>query len=174
MLIILAMVPVLTYAQSADVQTDSVQADKKVKADKPKKEKKAKVAKADKTVQGPKHENVKVYMYGMSNALGDSIVYMTSIMELDGAPIEKSTGFLAYRNDYSLQMKVYLEGTMGRRNQTCTVFYDVKRKNVAKKLYKTKKRILDRGEQKLRMIDDTAFRFHLPEFLQAESASQQQ
>lgn len=104
----------------------------------------------------------KVYVFGVSQMLTDSVVYITNISEVDSIDLAKKTKFLPHRAEFSLQLKIYLEGTLGLRQQTACVFYSANRKKLTKKQYKIKKRYLDNPNTKIFVIDDQRFTFRHP------------
>lgn len=104
----------------------------------------------------------KVYLFGVCQQLTDSMVYITSIQEIDSIDLERNTKFLPFRSEFSLQLKEYMEGTLQRRYQTACVFYSAKRKKVSKKFYKIKKRYLDNSYIRVIMLDEARFRFKHP------------
>ncbi|MCM1313417.1 MAG: hypothetical protein NC206_10525 [Bacteroides sp.] len=110
-----------------------------------------------------KETSNKVYIFGVGTSLTDSIVYMSEIAELDNFPLEKTTNFLPYRSEFSIQLKQHLEGQLGLMNQTCCVFFSKEKKKISKKYYKIKKRYLDKMEVKLIIIGSDEFRFEKPE-----------
>ena len=71
----------------------------------------------------------KVYIFGVSQELTDSVVYITFINEIDSLDLMKRTKFLPFRSEFSLQLKEYMEGTLKKSHQTTCVFYSNKRKN---------------------------------------------
>ena len=104
----------------------------------------------------------KVYLFGVCQQLTDSIVYITSIQEVDSMDLDKKTKFLPFRSEFSIQLKEYMEGTLQRRYQTACVFYSPKRKKISKKFYKIKKRYLDNSYTRVVMLDEARFRFKHP------------
>lgn len=104
----------------------------------------------------------KVYIFGVCQQLTDSMVYITSVQEVDSIDLERKTKFLPFRSEFSLQLKEYMEGTLQRRYQTACVFYSPKRKKISKKYYKIKKRYLDNSYTRVVMLDDTRFHFKHP------------
>ena len=104
----------------------------------------------------------KVYLFGVCQQLTDSMVYITSIQEVDSIDLAKKTKFLPFRSEFSIQLKEYMEGTLQRRYQTACVFYSSKRKKLSKKFYKIKKRYLDNSYMRVVMLDEARFRFKHP------------
>ena len=106
--------------------------------------------------------NGKVYLFGVSQMLNDSVIYLTNIHEVDSIALEKKTHFLPYRSEFSLQLKEYTEGRLHLKHQTSCVFFSNKRKKISKKFYKIKKRYLDNKNTKIVMLDESKFAFRHP------------
>lgn len=107
----------------------------------------------------------KVYLFGVSQQLTDSVVYLTFINEVDSFDLAKKTKFLPFRSEFSLQLKEYMEGTLHKDHQTTVVFYSASRKKLSKKYYKIKKRYLDNPYTKIVPIDGFRFRHPLESFV---------
>lgn len=107
----------------------------------------------------------KVYLFGVSQQLTDSVVYVTFINEVDSFDLAKKTKFLPFRSEFSLQLKEYMEGTLKRDHQTTVVFFSTSRKKLSKKYYKIKKRYLDNPYTKIVPIDGFQFRHPLASFV---------
>lgn len=107
----------------------------------------------------------KVYLFGVSQELTDSVVYITFINEIDSLDLMKRTKFLPFRSEFSLQLKEYMEGTLKKSHQTTCVFYSNKRKKLSKKYYKVKKRYLDNPYTKIMPIESFQFRHPLDSFV---------
>ena len=114
---------------------------------------------------GPITENDVVYIFGVGTNFNDSTVYLTRITTIDSLRIDKKTGFLPNRVEFSLQMKQYLEGTLGLMNETTCIFFSDKRKKIAKYFYKLKKRYFDEGYKNMIVIDPKDFNFVRPAFI---------
>lgn len=107
----------------------------------------------------------KVYLFGVSQLLTDSVVYITFINEVDSLDLAKKTKFLPFRSEFSLQLREYMEGTLKKDHQTTTVFFSTNRKKLSKKYYKIKKRFLDNPYTKIVPIDDFRFRHPLESYV---------
>ncbi len=107
----------------------------------------------------------KVYLFGVSQQLTDSVVYLTFINEVDSFDLAKKTKFLPFRSEFSLQLKEYMEGTLHKDHQTTVVFYSASRKKLSKKYYKIKKRYIDNPYTKIVPIDGFKFRHPLESFV---------
>lgn len=104
----------------------------------------------------------KVYVFGVSQQLTDSVIYITNIQEVDSIDLDSKTKFLPFRSEFSMQLKEYLEGKQKLHKQTSCVFYSSSRKKISKKFYKIKKRFLDNTYTKIKVIDESLFRFRHP------------
>lgn len=104
-----------------------------------------------------------VYIFGVAQNFNDSTVYVTTINRIDSLGLEKKTRFLPYRSELSLQVKEYVEGTLGHTKMTCSVFYASNQAVLSKQLYKVKKTVLDDSERRLVILTSDMFRFQNPE-----------
>ena len=78
-------------------------------------------------------EPQRVYLFGVATNLNDSTVYITDVQHLDSLTINPD-GSLTNHVGYTLQLKVYLEGTLNETYQTCAVIYSDKKKKLTKKI----------------------------------------
>lgn len=110
----------------------------------------------------PKEEKTeeakRVYMYGVAVNFNDSTVYLTDVQHLDNVII-RPDGSLQNYAEYSMQLKVYLEGTLGETNQTCAVIYSDKKKKLEKRFIKMRKKYQTDKDKILRQIGTDAFTF---------------
>ena len=104
----------------------------------------------------------KVYLFGVASQLGDSLTYLTAITELDGVDIFKKTGFLAWRSEYSTQLKQYVEGSLGNKAETCSVFYDKKKERLQKRMNKLLKFYDKKHRQGVISLTQEQFMFNRP------------
>ena len=88
------------------------------------------------TTEAKKVQVPKMYMFGMAASFNDTIVYFTSVQEIDSAWIEKKNKFLQARQLYSYQLRDYLASAKQMPRRTCIVFADKKLKKVEKKYLK--------------------------------------
>jgi len=105
-------------------------------------------------------EAPKVYMFGFAASFNDSTVYITDIQEVDGAYMAEKTKFLVNRDEYSYQLRNYLQG-QGKQYPTCITSYAYNRKDALKKYEKIKKRYIDKNKGRYIVvnIDNTQFTF---------------
>lgn len=99
-----------------------------------------------------------VYLYGVAINFNDSTVYLTDVQRLDSIIIH-SDGALQNYASYSMQLKVYLEGTLDEMTQTCAVIYSEKKKAIEKRYLKTRKRYQENKSKTLKQIGTDAFVF---------------
>ena len=93
----------------------------------------------------------------MSLNFNDSVIYMTDVQYFDSVKINKDGSLQNYAN-YSQQMKIFLEGTLGEYNQTCAVIYSDNKKKLEKRYVKMRKRY-QADKEKVLMKLGTAFTF---------------
>lgn len=103
-------------------------------------------------------EPKRVYMYGMAVNFNDSTMFLTDVHYLDSMIINKD-GSLQNYIGYSMQLKAFLEGTLGETNQTCAVIYSDKKKKLEKRFLRMRKKCLAERKQKFKQIGTDSFRF---------------
>ena len=108
----------------------------------------------DKNPEEPK----RVYLYGVAMNFNDSTVYITDVQHLDSIIIHDN-GCLQNYSNYSMQWKVYLEGTLNELNQTCAVIYSDKKKKLDKSYLKTRKKYTNDKSKTLKQVGTDAFAF---------------
>lgn len=80
-----------------------------------------------------------LYVYGFSASFNDSTIYITDIQKLDSAWVNKRTGFLYSRENYSSQLKYYLQN-LGVANPTCVISFAKTQKDAEKKYQDLRKK----------------------------------
>lgn len=100
----------------------------------------------------------KMYVFGVATSFNDSTAYFTSIQELDSAVMVGKTGLIANKQDYSYQLKNYLNG-QGLSHRTCVTYNDSKLKSIEKKYAKLRQRLTKRGSYIIKDIDAGGFRY---------------
>ena len=103
-------------------------------------------------------EPARVYMYGVSFDFTDSVIYMTDVQYLDSIIVNKDASIQNHVY-YSMQMKVYLEGTLGETNQTCAVIYSPDKKKLEKRYLKMLKKYQTDKSKLLKLIGADSFVF---------------
>ncbi len=100
----------------------------------------------------------RVYMFGAAMGFNDSTVYLTDVQYVDSVIITTDGALQNYAN-YSLQLKVYLEGTLGENHQTCAVIYSDKRRKVENKLSEMRYKYDSHKNKVLKKISKEDFTF---------------
>lgn len=104
----------------------------------------------------------KMYMFGFAASFNDTIVHFTNVMEVDSVWFETKKKFLIGRDQFSRQLRNYLETEQQMPNRTCVIQFAKKREKAEKKLLKMKHLYTNtkRGAQAfdVRYIDDS-FKF---------------
>ncbi|MCR5312376.1 MAG: hypothetical protein K6E54_01770 [Bacteroidaceae bacterium] len=103
-----------------------------------------------------------VYIFGFSQSFGDTISYITDVNLIDSLSIEKKTKFLPFRYEFSIQLKEYLEGKLGLKLQTTSIFYGKNKSKMEKKLAKLKKRYLNMEHSTIVPVKEDDFHFVHP------------
>ena len=98
-----------------------------------------------------------VYMFGFSASFKDSVIYVTDIQIIPGAWIESKNKFLLLRDEYSRQMKDYLEEKLQQEKRVCVVFYYLKKKKAEKEFLKLMKK--DKKGYEVRYVNEKDFKF---------------
>ena len=121
-----------------------------------------------------KVEPTTAYMFGFASSFNDSTVYITSVQKVDSVYLSHKNLFLEGRDNYSFQLRDYLE-SIGEPKRTCIVMFDRNFKKAEKKwtkLYerytkKTKAKRLKSGEKpkelpspwQVKSVDENQFTF---------------
>lgn len=100
----------------------------------------------------------KVYVFGFAASFNDSVVYFTDVQEVDSAFIDSKNKFLLSRDNYSYQLRDYLE-TLNMQNRTCVTMFDFKRKKVEKEYYKLKHKYIGKNKYDVRFINQKDFHY---------------
>ena len=104
-----------------------------------------------------------VYAFGFAASFKDSVAYLTDIQVLDSVRLERNTGFLPMRDQYSYQLKNYLEYDMGKPQYVCMIFFSKKLKKIQKE-FKKIKTLYTKGNVELVGIEPEKFKFKKPEY----------
>jgi len=103
------------------------------------------------------------YVFACSFEFGDSIIYFTPIQLVDSIAITKKTKFLPFRSDFSQQFKDKLESErFHAKNQTTSVFYSEKKKDLQKVYNKMRKKYLTKSDLHIQTINESDFKFVHP------------
>lgn len=94
-----------------------------------------------------KNDPTTAYMFGFASSFSDSTVYMTSVQRVDSVYLTHKKLFLDNRENYSLQLKEYLE-SIGAPKRTCIVIFDRNFKKAEKKWTKLHDRYTKQAKAK--------------------------
>lgn len=94
-----------------------------------------------------KNDPTTAYMFGFASSFSDSTVYMTSVQRVDSVYLTHKKLFLDNRENYSLQLKEYLE-KIGEPKRTCIVIFDRNFKKAEKKWTKLHDRYTKQAKAK--------------------------
>lgn len=113
------------------------------------------------TVQA-KNEMKKVYIYGIATSFNDSTVYLTDIQELDSAWLSNKGLFLVSRENYSYQLRDFIQGQGWESHSTCTVGFSTSLKKAEKEWAKLHDRYVIGNKKKKK---DTKHQNERPPYL---------
>lgn len=108
-------------------------------------------------VQAVKRQT-KVFMYGFAASFNDSTVYITDIQTIDSAWVDSKTGFLYSRDNYSYQLRDFLQRA-GVEHPTCITAFAIKRKDIEKKYLAIKKHYTTKGKFTVKYIEVSDFQY---------------
>lgn len=109
-----------------------------------------------------KQKDKPVYAFGLSISLSEQVAYRTEIQQLDSAVLD-ANHFLQGRDQYSYQLKNYLEDERGLSNRTCMIYFNQDAKKLTKELNKVLLR-LKKDETPVQVLGKDEFSFSRPEF----------
>ncbi len=81
-----------------------------------------------------------LYVFGFAFSFNDSTVFITDLMTLDSAWLETHSQALYERQNYSYQLKEYLQRSQNFPNATCAIIYSQNQKKAEKKYLKMRQR----------------------------------
>lgn len=93
----------------------------------------------------------KVYMFGLSASFNDSIVYFTTVQNIDAYVTRDRNKFLVNRDQYSYQLRNYFTNR-GQLHRTCVTFYATDQKQAEKKYEKMKQKYTTKAKNKFDVI----------------------
>lgn len=110
-----------------------------------------------------KDEMKRIYIFGFASSFNDSIVCFTDVQAVDSAWLNSKNHFLVSREDYSYQLRDYLEGE-GYKHPTCMVSYSTNLKKLTKKYNKMRNSYTaqpKKSKNKSGMIEDAAPKYQV-------------
>lgn len=110
-----------------------------------------------------KDEMKRIYIFGFASSFNDSIVCFTDVQAVDSAWLNSKNHFLVSRENYSYQLRDYLEGE-GYKHPTCMVSYSTNLKKLTKKYNKMRNSYTaqpKKSKNKSGMIEDAAPKYQV-------------
>ena len=98
-----------------------------------------------------------VYIAGVSASFKDSLVYFTDIQMVDSVKLNKDK-LLPERQQYSYQLKTYLENKYSSANRTCFIYFETNKEKLEKSMKKMKDKYQKGGKSIVRQVD-SEFKF---------------
>ncbi len=102
----------------------------------------------------------KIYMFGFAASFNDSTVYLTDIQTVNAYLVNNRTKFLANREDYSYQLRNYLQSNGLEAYPTCITMFAENEKDATKKYLKLKERY-EKSKKKysIKSLKDSQFQY---------------
>lgn len=105
-----------------------------------------------------KNKKSTVYAFGVAASFNDSTVYFTTPQPIDSAWIESKTHFLDSRDQYSNQLRNYLEAH-GDGRRTCIIIFALTEKEIQKKYTSTRKKYTEKNNFSVKDLATADFSF---------------
>ncbi len=103
-----------------------------------------------------------VYVFGVGASFKDSVVYFTEVQVVDSVALKD--GLLPDREQYSFQLKNYLEYQKGKPDYTCAIYFSEHKAKLEKEAAKVRK-LYEKGDAyKLESVKTTEFVFKKPQY----------
>lgn len=99
------------------------------------------------------------YVFGFSASFNDSIVYFTEMQKMDSLFMDSKNKFVIGIDNFSAQMKHYLENQRDERTRTCIFFYALDKKKLDKRYAKLQKRYSKNGDFVVKYLKKEDFSF---------------
>ena len=99
-------------------------------------------------------------MFGVGGSFNDSTVYLTDIETVNAYLVNNRTKFLANREDYSYQLRNYLQSNGLEAYPTCITMFAENEKDATKKYLKLKERY-EKSKKKysIKSLKDSQFKY---------------
>ncbi len=104
------------------------------------------------------NKNKPVYIVGVAASFTDSLVFFTEVQFVDSVYLDKNK-MLPERDQYSRQLKDYLEYGEGLANRTCFVYFSNNKKKLQKQMAKMKQKYQKGNTMLIRQVNPNAFQF---------------
>lgn len=102
----------------------------------------------------------KIYMFGFAASFNDSTIYLTDIQTVNAYLVNNRTKFLANREDYSYQLRNYLQSNGLEAYPTCITMFAENEKDATRKYLKLKERY-EKSKKKysIKSLKDSQFKY---------------
>lgn len=110
------------------------------------------------TLSAKNKSESKIYAFGFAASFNDSTLHFTEIQELDSVSINHKNKFLVERENYSYQLRNYLE-SQGLPHRTCIISFAFTQKDAQKKYNKMRNKYVKRGQVEIKYIPKEEFKF---------------
>lgn len=102
----------------------------------------------------------KIYMFGFAASFNDSTIYLTDIQTVNAYLVNNRTKFLANREDYSYQLRNYLQSNGLEAYPTCITMFAENEKDATRKYFKLKERY-EKSKKKysIKSLKDSQFKY---------------
>ena len=102
----------------------------------------------------------KIYMFGFAASFNDSTIYLTDIPTVNAYLVNNRTQFLANREDYSYQLRNYLQSNGLEAYPTCITMFAENEKDATRKYLKLKERY-EKSKKKysIKSLKDSQFKY---------------
>ena len=102
----------------------------------------------------------KIYMFGFAASFNDSTVYLTDIQTVNAYLVNNRTKFLDNREDYSYQLRNYLQSNGLEAYPTCITMFAENEKDATRKYLKLKERY-EKSKKKysIKSLKDSQFKY---------------
>ncbi len=97
---------------------------------------------AQKATQPSSDKPQTIYIFGVSQNLSDSLVYISEITELSARHLLDKKRFLINREAYSSQFSDYLAEKLGSKHQTAAVFFAWSKNKAQSQRLQVKKKVM--------------------------------
>lgn len=102
----------------------------------------------------------KIYMFGFAASFNDSTVYLTDIQTVNAYLVNNRTKFLANREDYSYQLRNYLQSNGLEAYPTCITMFAENEKDATRKYLKLKERYEEsKKKYSIKSLKDSQFKY---------------
>lgn len=102
----------------------------------------------------------KIYVFGFAASFNDSTIYLTDIQTVNAYLVNNRTKFLANREDYSYQLRNYLQSNGLEAYPTCITMFAENEKDATKKYLKLKEHY-EKSKKKysIKSLKDSQFKY---------------